>query len=835
MANNNTDHPALLQSRTSGQRRGGSSPLHAGVDVSGAGSGSVPVPRDRTPATAGGRPQAHPPASAPSSPYHSQYPGQLGGASTKPIRRRMRVINSCLECRRRKLKCNKDNPCQNCVKFSRECVFLSAKLDEASQLRLTEIKEKVGSLERALERDVAKPGHSRVSTLQGFIIDGIEHETFEELDPWPSDIVCGDVTYDDDTAEGLASLLDTGVQIGRMRMTDRLGGLSRPRLSEEMIEAINRVRGPDVQTAEARLAAMSTDGSAPRFVPPVPPYIQPPSEFIFGQSSLPPTPLEMLLPTNRVSDGLIEQYFRAVHPVARCVHRPSFEVDYRVFCDELSSNVKPRPSTQAVMFAAMFTAAVSMDDKTTLQRFGLERQALVNNLKAGVESALCQASYLRTTRLETLQALIMYLIPLAMADISRTVTVMIGAAVRLAECNALHRDGEAFGLSPTQTHVRRLLWHQLCILDLRAAEAHGPRPSIRRDDFDARLPVNCDEEAIRSDGAALESEDHWTPTILSLIRFEINQLMRAIWADRIKLERRQMLLTEVLSKTEDFRKRIIQKYEGMLRDEDPLQRYAKLVMHMLIYKVYSMVLHPYHHNSNIELPHRLNDVLIMSGIMLIEIGLQLENDATFKDWTWYFGSYTQYQVALLLAVEIHVRPMSRDAARIWACLDYVFNLDRNLTPDAKLIYIFQEVWTRAAVYNKVGKLQSRSTARSGADGGGEHFGSGPEARPGGVVPDHQSQSEDLYSYYPPLDVSVLHPGLPEPPMMAGQYVGGGSDSPVNPSLQPGAQQGGRAGDWAEAIDWDAINDIFPADPTTGEVNFGAYHDPSISINWQQWR
>lgn len=57
------------------------------------------------------------------------------------------MITSCLECRRRKLKCNKGDPCTNCTKFGRECVFLAPALDQASQLKLTEIKEKVGSCE----------------------------------------------------------------------------------------------------------------------------------------------------------------------------------------------------------------------------------------------------------------------------------------------------------------------------------------------------------------------------------------------------------------------------------------------------------------------------------------------------------------------------------------------------------------------------------------------------------------------------------------------------------------------------------------------------------------
>lgn len=64
------------------------------------------------------------------------------------IRRRNRLITSCLECRRRKLKCDKLQPCTNCTKFQRDCVFLAPALDPLGQAKLAEVKEKMGMLER---------------------------------------------------------------------------------------------------------------------------------------------------------------------------------------------------------------------------------------------------------------------------------------------------------------------------------------------------------------------------------------------------------------------------------------------------------------------------------------------------------------------------------------------------------------------------------------------------------------------------------------------------------------------------------------------------------------
>ena len=192
-----------------------------------------------------------------------------GGGGQKPIRRRMRMITSCLECRRRKLKCNKCKPCVNCQKFNRECLYLGPKLDEASQMRLTEIKEQVGSLERALERDVAKGAASSSSSSRqrggGFRMVGMgmgmrrgscislshrdengdgsgeEGELGEEGDEDGHDegeeyaestpFVTEDVAYDENETD---DLIDLGIQVGKMRITERIGGMSRPRLAEEV-------------------------------------------------------------------------------------------------------------------------------------------------------------------------------------------------------------------------------------------------------------------------------------------------------------------------------------------------------------------------------------------------------------------------------------------------------------------------------------------------------------------------------------------------------------------------------------------------------------------------
>ncbi|KAH0565131.1 hypothetical protein GP486_001482 [Trichoglossum hirsutum] len=130
------------------------------------------------------------------------------------IRRRNRTITSCLECRRRKLGCNKTHPCTHCRLHGRNCVYISTALDPRSQVKLAEIKEEWGSIERKLERDIARAGHPQSDDpLPGRAKENIPAGEGEQ-DLEPSPLAVTDAAYEDD-ADG--ELYDLGIQLGRMR------------------------------------------------------------------------------------------------------------------------------------------------------------------------------------------------------------------------------------------------------------------------------------------------------------------------------------------------------------------------------------------------------------------------------------------------------------------------------------------------------------------------------------------------------------------------------------------------------------------------------------------
>lgn len=72
--------------------------------------------------------------------------------------------------------------------------------------------------------------------------------------------------------------------------------------------------------------------------------------------------------------------------------------------------IEPPGSVQAIVFAAMLSAVVSMSEDTILRDFGVAKPNLVENFQMATERALTRANFLRTTKVETLQGFVMYMV-----------------------------------------------------------------------------------------------------------------------------------------------------------------------------------------------------------------------------------------------------------------------------------------------------------------------------------------------------------------------------------------------------------------------------------------
>ena len=147
------------------------------------------------------------------------------------------------------------------------------------------------------------------------------------------------------------------------------------------------------------------------------PYLEPSAEYIapgagllFSAGTSEELSLITFLPSRDFADKLVTQYWFAVHPIARIVHRQSFERQYAQFWQEVSQGFEPSHSLQALVLAAFLSASVSLPNEVAERDFGCARIDMIKTFRAGCEYALSRSNLLRTTKIMTLQAFVMYIV-----------------------------------------------------------------------------------------------------------------------------------------------------------------------------------------------------------------------------------------------------------------------------------------------------------------------------------------------------------------------------------------------------------------------------------------
>lgn len=82
---------------------------------------------------------------------------------------------------------------------------------------------------------------------------------------------------------------------------------------------------------------------------------------------------------------------------------------------------------------------------------------------------------------------------------SRSSWALLALVYRLCQAHGLHRDGEGTAFSPYEAELRRRLWAQIIVLDVRAAQDRGTEPMIREEDFNTVGPTNINDDAFHPD------------------------------------------------------------------------------------------------------------------------------------------------------------------------------------------------------------------------------------------------------------------------------------------------------------------------------------------------
>ncbi|KAJ4149810.1 hypothetical protein NW754_001243 [Fusarium falciforme] len=427
-------------------------------------------------------------------PYPDGIPGVPGSAPQQqppldPAAIKLTRGTSCVLCQQRKVRCDKNKPCANCVKAKVECRVIPPQPPRRRKKRLQE-KDLIDRLKK----------YESLLAEHGVKVDAIGHEL--RPDGPPGD----DVDELENDFEGLKTSPEASSSPAASQVEKTGGGTwfslhKEFRASEHMLQDSSEDEpevGSTIHRAFDRMFA--TDGFP----------------FIIGG---PLGPITQLHPSTIHIFQLWQIYIENINPLLKITHIPTVQAQII----EASSDIANAPSNiEALMFSIYFMAITSLEDADVYKRFNESKKELLARYHSGTQQALTKAGFMRVNDPILLQAYILYLFAVRWFVDPRQVFCLIGLAVRIAQRMGLHRDPGQFGLPPFEVEQRRRLWWTLVGYDRRLGEMSGSTVTALSSGGDCKLPLNVNDSDLHVDGKEMPTP-HTGPTemLFALTRVEL--------------------------------------------------------------------------------------------------------------------------------------------------------------------------------------------------------------------------------------------------------------------------------------------------------------------------
>ncbi|KAK4449686.1 fungal-specific transcription factor domain-containing protein [Podospora aff. communis PSN243] len=451
-------------------------------------------------------------------------PGREDAGSVTVNKRRRRVSRACDECRRKKIKCNGRQPCENCSVYhdASDCTYdkpsnrfrsapLQALRNVERRLQRAEAlihrlvphcdlqKAGLGGLELAhlsvfLASDSDVPYRHGESPVAGVGLtrrisdnsEDLEDDGYEDGDDYENE-------EDGDCVDDLVTLSE---KVGRVDLNEHgewdFHGLSSDAAYfGRMTKSFPELTGYDARTPFLPQASWPLVSM---------PYCQTQGRMSdrFGLGGLLPTAYGLEeLPARALARTLCEYSLQCATCLLQTVHVPSF---YRMF-DSIYDTPAPLYSSEQRRFLGLLYAVLalgSMYDVDEHDPSNPDHYAVAMNLgfRYYLSARLSLQGLTECRDMTTLQALVfMAQFLQATANLSECHS-FVGIALRSAFRMGLHRHLPHVRMTPIEDQHRRRLFHVIWQMDIYLSTAIGLPLVLREQDIDQPLPAEVGDEFI---------------------------------------------------------------------------------------------------------------------------------------------------------------------------------------------------------------------------------------------------------------------------------------------------------------------------------------------------
>ncbi|KAJ7047591.1 fungal-specific transcription factor domain-containing protein [Mycena alexandri] len=420
---------------------------------------------------------------------------QDGADAQKPLQlQRRRVWRACESCRRKKIKCDGQEPtCSQCSASGSQCTWLQTK-DRA-----------------ALSRHYVQELEARLLHMESLFSQIAP--VLDQIGPLPNGAAIAELAAGAPASSGSDAILSTAVLPRSTPSKDRADSIPIKAEEDEVSESFGQLALDEyghmrwiggsstmslIQSFKAltssplhRISPMEEDPLAPG--PSVNKLYFPASVF-FGKVHALPGPEEVEYPPRDLADKLVNAYFSRIHFLNPVIDKPSFLRKYTQVMDSMPDPgfARAEAAFTSLVFAVFACSARLVEDP----RLSISESQDDGGMGMLYYERALILQYIShaNTQIAHVQCFILLSSFLCSINCLPQAWILVGQAVRTGQDLGLHRTPRRLVITPIDKETRRKVWWGVYSLDRMLALALGRPLGINDSDCDVELPVEVDDE-----------------------------------------------------------------------------------------------------------------------------------------------------------------------------------------------------------------------------------------------------------------------------------------------------------------------------------------------------
>ncbi|OJJ99943.1 hypothetical protein ASPACDRAFT_43581 [Aspergillus aculeatus ATCC 16872] len=543
---------------------------------------------------------------------------------------------SCVVCNRRKVRCDRQDPCSACAKNGTECIYRAHPPPRRRKRRPSDEAHRPASPQRP-----RRAGQNTGSS-------GPRGDTQGLLSP---------MTMSNTSLAPTGN--DAGMLIAEGGKSVYVDGNMWSSIRTELPPAEDVLRDASVYS-DSDPSLEGTDDE-PSLILGARPKTQ--------ITDLHPEPLHIF--------KLWQVFLENVHPLIKILHGPTVQQQMIDAIGDLSAVPK---ELEALMFCIYCIGLISMAPHDVQKAFGDSKAVLLSRFRRGARLALSNAGILRTSDVVVLQAFLLYLLAMRAFSDPQSIWSLCGVAIRVAQRIGLHRDGSHHGLSIFETEMRRRLWLQLSILDATTAQLTGIAAQTSLMAADVQRPANvndCDLDPRMTE----RPRDHSgvTEMIFCLARCEFGEWL-ARWSGKSgTLPTGQSFLSDSTTSLAEKDRAIDElsqiyktKYLKYCDTSIPLHQMTSIVIHAITSLLRFSAHHPRQHaEQGSHNSQSVQDRIFSSCVRMAENCDLVQTSDITQRYKWHVENHIPWTPLIHMLYELRNRVDGKESDRAWFLIDRI--------------------------------------------------------------------------------------------------------------------------------------------------------------------